>query len=82
MDITWCVVPTSVQKQTDDFKSVNQDYREWHPWQVIHTPDWSTVAEISLCIAGSYRIRYFGDSKPLIGSISSFTGTSGTFTVA
>ncbi|KAF9449265.1 Neutral/alkaline nonlysosomal ceramidase [Macrolepiota fuliginosa MF-IS2] len=31
--------------------------------------------------AGSYRIRYFGDSKPLIGSISSFTGTSGTFTV-
>ncbi|KAJ3565324.1 hypothetical protein NP233_g7696 [Leucocoprinus birnbaumii] len=32
--------------------------------------------------AGSYRIRYFGDSKPLIGSISSFTGTSGTFTVA
>lgn len=32
--------------------------------------------------AGSYRIRYFGDSKPLIGSISSFVGTSGTFTIA
>lgn len=32
--------------------------------------------------AGTYRIRYFGDSKPLIGSISSFTGTSGNFTVA
>lgn len=32
--------------------------------------------------AGSYRISYFGHSKPLIGSISSFTGVSSTFTIA
>ncbi|KAF7324309.1 Neutral/alkaline nonlysosomal ceramidase [Mycena venus] len=32
--------------------------------------------------AGTYRLRYFGDSKPLIGSISAFTGTSSNFTVA
>ncbi|KAF7316474.1 Neutral ceramidase [Mycena indigotica] len=32
--------------------------------------------------AGTYRIQYFGDSKPLIGSISAFTGTSGNFTVS
>ncbi|KAJ7775713.1 Neutral/alkaline nonlysosomal ceramidase [Mycena maculata] len=32
--------------------------------------------------AGTYRLQYFGDSKPLIGSISSFTGTSSSFTVA
>ncbi|KAK7471947.1 hypothetical protein VKT23_000053 [Stygiomarasmius scandens] len=32
--------------------------------------------------SGTYRIRYFGDSKPLIGSISPFTGTSSNFTVA
>ncbi|EKM81296.1 hypothetical protein AGABI1DRAFT_112961 [Agaricus bisporus var. burnettii JB137-S8] len=32
--------------------------------------------------AGSYRIRYFGDSKPLIGSVNEFTGTSGVFIVA
>ncbi|KAJ7815949.1 Neutral/alkaline nonlysosomal ceramidase [Mycena olivaceomarginata] len=32
--------------------------------------------------AGTYRLRYFGDSKPLIGSISAFTGTSGNFTIA
>jgi neutral ceramidase len=32
--------------------------------------------------AGTYRIVYFGDSKPLIGSISAFTGTSSSFTVA
>ncbi|KAJ7174628.1 Neutral/alkaline nonlysosomal ceramidase [Mycena filopes] len=32
--------------------------------------------------AGTYRLRYFGDSKPLIGSISGFTGTSSNFTIA
>ncbi|KAJ7074829.1 Neutral/alkaline nonlysosomal ceramidase [Mycena belliarum] len=31
---------------------------------------------------GTYRIRYFGDSKPLIGSISPFIGTSSNFTLA
>ncbi|KAM0466067.1 hypothetical protein ACHAPV_001020 [Trichoderma viride] len=28
---------------------------------------------------GTYRVKYYGDSKPLIGSISSFTGTSNSF---
>ncbi|KAJ6473129.1 Neutral/alkaline nonlysosomal ceramidase [Mycena sanguinolenta] len=32
--------------------------------------------------SGTYRLRYFGDSKSLFGSISAFTGTSGNFTVA
>ncbi|KZV99360.1 Neutral/alkaline nonlysosomal ceramidase [Exidia glandulosa HHB12029] len=32
--------------------------------------------------AGTYRLSYFGESKPLIGSISSFSGHSSTFTVA
>ncbi|CAK5267707.1 unnamed protein product [Mycena citricolor] len=31
--------------------------------------------------AGSYRFRYFGDSKALGGTITPFVGTSGTFTV-
>ncbi|KAK1520388.1 neutral/alkaline non-lysosomal ceramidase [Colletotrichum costaricense] len=30
---------------------------------------------------GTYRIKYYGDSKPLIGSISAFEGTSGNFTL-
>ncbi|OAA55210.1 neutral/alkaline nonlysosomal ceramidase [Niveomyces insectorum RCEF 264] len=30
---------------------------------------------------GTYRLRYNGDSKPLIGSISSFTGVSSPFTL-
>ncbi|KAG7441035.1 Neutral/alkaline nonlysosomal ceramidase [Guyanagaster necrorhizus] len=32
--------------------------------------------------AGTYRIVYYGDSKPLIGAISSFSGISSTFTVS
>ncbi|KAF5374642.1 hypothetical protein D9615_008931 [Tricholomella constricta] len=32
--------------------------------------------------AGTYRLSYFGDSKPLIGSISAFSGVSSSFTVA
>lgn len=32
--------------------------------------------------AGSYRLTYNGNNKPLIGSISSFNGTSSTFTVS
>ncbi|KAJ6615452.1 Neutral/alkaline nonlysosomal ceramidase [Mycena sp. CBHHK59/15] len=32
--------------------------------------------------AGTYRLRYFGDSKPFIGSISAFTGTSSNFTIS
>jgi neutral ceramidase len=31
--------------------------------------------------AGTYRIKYYGDSKPLIGSITAFTGTSNSFTL-
>ncbi|KAJ7136165.1 Neutral/alkaline nonlysosomal ceramidase [Mycena epipterygia] len=32
-------------------------------------------------LAGTYRLRCFGDSKPLIGSISAFNGTSSNFSV-
>ena len=32
--------------------------------------------------AGTYRTVYNGDSKPLIGSITGFTGTSNSFTLA
>ncbi|KAI0042653.1 Neutral/alkaline nonlysosomal ceramidase [Auriscalpium vulgare] len=32
--------------------------------------------------SGQYRLSYFGDSKPLIGSISSFSGSSTSFTIA
>ncbi|KAK3381438.1 Neutral/alkaline nonlysosomal ceramidase [Podospora didyma] len=32
--------------------------------------------------AGTYRVKYYGDSKPLIGSIKAFFGTSNSFTLS
>jgi neutral ceramidase len=43
------------------------------------TIDWET--DTGLDGAGTYRIKYYGDSKPLIGKIKEFTGTSGTLTL-
>ncbi|KAJ8515814.1 hypothetical protein ONZ45_g6805 [Pleurotus djamor] len=56
-------------------------------WTRVSTVLGTSTVDITWTIesgtpAGSYRINYFGDSKPLIGSISSFSGTSATFTVA
>ncbi|KAJ6578582.1 Neutral/alkaline nonlysosomal ceramidase [Mycena sp. CBHHK59/15] len=71
------------------WKSVKSDS---HPstlyqWTRINSVLGTSSVNISWTIesgtpAGTYRLRYFGDSKPLIGSISSFTGTSSNFTVS
>ncbi|KAK4157035.1 Neutral/alkaline nonlysosomal ceramidase [Chaetomidium leptoderma] len=42
------------------------------------TVDWETGQQDA---AGTYRIKYYGDSKPLIGKIKAFEGTSNTFTL-
>lgn len=31
--------------------------------------------------AGTYRVKYYGDAKPLIGSVKAFEGTSSSFTL-
>ena len=36
----------------------------------------------SALLAGTYRIRYYGDAKPFFGRIYSFTGTSSSFTIS
>jgi neutral ceramidase len=40
------------------------------------TITWETGDEDT---TGTYRIKYYGDSKPLIGSIKAFTGTTEAF---
>lgn len=40
------------------------------------TITWETGDEDA---AGTYRIKYYGDSKPLVGNIKAFTGTTETF---
>jgi neutral ceramidase len=44
------------------------------------TITWETNEEED--VAGTYRIRYYGDSKPLIGSVRAFEGVSNTFTLS
>jgi hypothetical protein len=39
------------------------------------------LADKKANLAGTYRIGYLGDYKPLIGSITPFSGTSSSFTV-
>lgn len=56
-----------------------------YQWNRTNTITGTSTVTISWTIesaAGTYRLSYFGDSKPLIGSISSFSGTSSSFTVA
>lgn len=58
-----------------------------YSWKRVNTLLGTSTVNISWTIetgtaTGTYRMRYFGDSKPLIGSISAFTGTSSSFTVA
>lgn len=43
---------------------------------------WETGADPVKVEAGTYRIRYYGDHKPLVGSIEAFTGTSGNFVLS
>ncbi len=37
---------------------------------------WETEATAA---PGTYRIKYYGDAKPLVGSVKPFTGTSNQF---
>ncbi|KAF7302949.1 Neutral ceramidase [Mycena kentingensis (nom. inval.)] len=70
------------------FRAVRSDS---HPsttyqWLRVNTITGTSTVTLNWTIeagtpAGTYRLQYFGDSKPLIGSISAFTGTSGNFTV-
>ncbi|GKT46366.1 neutral ceramidase 2 [Colletotrichum spaethianum] len=51
-------------------------------WLLGHSEvviSWETAGDGAA--AGTYRIKYYGDSKPLIGSIKAFEGTSGNFTL-
>jgi neutral ceramidase len=41
---------------------------------------WET--DTTLDVAGTYRIRYYGDSKSLLGKITAFQGASNSFTLA
>ncbi|KAL0955527.1 hypothetical protein HGRIS_001765 [Hohenbuehelia grisea] len=86
LDSTFLTVDQQVNGQ---WRAVRSDS---HPSTIFRWSRTSTVlgtstVDISWTIesgtpAGTYRIVYFGDSKPLIGSISGFMGISSSFTVS
>ncbi|KAK4119295.1 Neutral/alkaline nonlysosomal ceramidase [Parathielavia appendiculata] len=44
------------------------------------TISWETDQQLDA--AGTYRLKYYGDAKPLIGNIRAFTGTTNSFTLS
>ncbi|KAK4249361.1 Neutral/alkaline nonlysosomal ceramidase [Corynascus novoguineensis] len=81
----------AVEKLSDDGKTWKQvlsdrDWRLVYSWKRTNfvlgysevTIDWETNEQDT---PGTYRIKYYGDSKPLIGSIKAFEGTSDSFTL-
>ena len=65
----------------------DKDWRLVYTWKRTNwalgysevTITWET--DVALDPAGTYRIKYYGDRKPLIGSVQAFEGTSNSFTL-
>jgi len=86
LDGTFLTVDQLVSNQ---WRTVRSDS---HPstiyqWNRTNTITGTSTVTISWTIengtpAGTYRLSYFGDSKPFIGSISAFSGISSSFTIA
>ncbi|KAM0331583.1 hypothetical protein ACHAQA_003262 [Verticillium albo-atrum] len=76
-DGTW----TKVRDDADWFLVYEWTRTDWllgHSEVVIR---WETAEGGTAAAAGTYRIRYYGNSKPLIGSIKAFEGVTGSFTL-
>ncbi|KAF1972669.1 neutral ceramidase precursor [Bimuria novae-zelandiae CBS 107.79] len=80
---------TAIEKQNSDGTWTQiRDDKDWelvYGWKRINgltgtsevTISWDT--SITSPAAGTYRIKYYGDSKAIGGTITAFTGTSGVF---
>lgn len=77
------------RKENEEWKQVRSD-RDWslvYTWQRTNfilgysevTLSWEIETEAA---PGTYRFRYHGDAKPLIGSVAAFEGTSDPFTIS
>ncbi|KAK4232551.1 Neutral/alkaline nonlysosomal ceramidase [Podospora fimiseda] len=80
----------AVEKLEDNtWKQVlnDEDWRLVYTWTRTNgalgyssvTISWET--SLTEDVPGTYRIKYYGDSKPLIGSVKAFVGVSNSFTV-
>ena len=82
----------AVEKKSDGGNNTWTQVRDDEDWSLVYT--WTRTNFLlgysSVTISwetsdqdapGTYRLRYNGDAKPLIGSIEAFTGTSAEFTL-
>ncbi|KAF2762519.1 neutral ceramidase precursor [Pseudovirgaria hyperparasitica] len=80
----------AIEKQSGSTWTRVRDDQDWeliYEWKRTNealgfsevTITWETNSATD---AGKYRVKYYGDSKPLFGSISAFEGTSGEFTIS
>ncbi|CAI0655822.1 unnamed protein product, partial [Colletotrichum noveboracense] len=70
---------TQVRNDEDWFLVYTWTRTNWLLGYSEVTISWETAGDGAA--AGTYRIKYYGDSKPLIGSITAFEGTSNNFTL-
>ncbi|KAJ9151139.1 Neutral alkaline nonlysosomal ceramidase [Pleurostoma richardsiae] len=72
---TW----TQVRSDEDWFLVYTWERTNWLLGYSEVTVSWETE---SYADPGTYRIRYYGDYKPLIGSVTAFEGASDSFTLS
>ncbi|KKY13399.1 putative neutral alkaline nonlysosomal ceramidase [Diplodia seriata] len=80
----------AIEKQDGDTWTQVLDDKDWeivYEWvrksTVLGTSEVTITWETSDDTAsGTYRIKYYGDSKAIGGAITAFDGTSGTFTIS
>ena len=86
---TFAAVEMATSNSGDDWTTIrtDQDWELVYEWTRTSTVLGTSQVTISWEIpsagiaAGSYRLRYYGDAKSLGGTITPFTGVSGTLTV-
>ncbi|KAK2031175.1 neutral/alkaline non-lysosomal ceramidase [Colletotrichum zoysiae] len=71
---------TQVRSDADWFLVYTWKRTDWLLGYSEVVLSWETGADDGAA-PGTYRFKYYGDSKPLIGSIKAFEGTSGNFTL-
>jgi neutral ceramidase len=72
---TW----TQVRSDEEWFLVYTWERTNWLLGYSEVTVSWETE---SYADPGTYRIRYYGDYKPLIGSVTAFEGASDSFTLS
>ncbi|KAF7332847.1 Neutral ceramidase [Mycena venus] len=73
--------PSTVYQWEKESTDDRERYTRCVPFCIQLSPLYSDLISVLSILAGTYQLRYFGDSKPLAGAISAFVGSSSDLTV-